>query len=348
MFTHVSSRYDVSLFWLAHRGVKLLRRRFMPEEAFDLGLFSPTVSDKQLDSYLSKSALKRIQGLFNPEKKTHLVEDKSIFYLSCQEWGMPIPRLYGVVHPDRPGWTSTDKALGTQGEWTEFLRMHAPEEFVIKPLWGVYGRGFSAFRRAGDSFVDHLGEAWDLDQLVGHLRSDRGFLLQEMLRNHATLKQLSATEALQTIRVITVTGRGGLQIIHAHIKIIVGDNIVDNNERGKTGNLEASVAVADGTLGEGRRHSRDGSGLMMFEVHPDSGVRIEGVRIPFWDEVRDLVSVAASRFLPHRTVGWDVAVTDEGPRLIEGNAWYDPPPVVQGLGIDAVVRALQDDLRESA
>ncbi|MGB6033029.1 MAG: sugar-transfer associated ATP-grasp domain-containing protein, partial [Bacteroidota bacterium] len=290
--------------------------------------------------------LKRIQGSLNPEDKIHLVEDKSTFYFSCLEWGIAIPRLYGVVHPDRPGWAFTNELPASQEEWEEFIRQDAPGGFVTKPLWGVYGRGVSVFRRAGNAFVDHLGELWNADQLVQHLRTDRGYLVQERLRNHASLEQLSGTHALQTVRVITSMGRGGLQIIHAHIKIIVGDNIIDNNERGKTGNLEAVVAVNDGTLGPGRRYARNGSGMMTFEVHPDSGAVIEGVRVPLWNGVRELVSSAASRFMPLRTVGWDVAVTDDGPRLIEGNAWYDPPPVVQGVGIDAIVKALRCDLED--
>jgi len=65
------------------------------------------------------------------------------------------------------------------------------------------------------------------------------------------------------------------------------------------------------------------------------------------NEVRELVSVAASRFMPLRTVGWDVAVAEDGPRLIEGNAWYDPPPVVQGVGIDAIKKALDRALEGS-
>ena len=319
----------------------------MPEEAFELGLFSPTVLGKQLDRYVSKSGLKQIQNSFNPEEKSHLVEDKSVFYLSCQDWGIPIPRLYGVVRADGPGWAFTDEAPSTQEDWKNFLCLHVPEEFVAKPSWGVYGRGLSVFRRVGDSFVDHRGQLWDAGQLVGHLRTDGGYLVQERLRNHASLERLSSTQALQTVRVITFMGRGGLKFMHAHMKIIVGDNIVDNHERGKTGNLEAVVAVDDSTMGVGRRHSRDGSGMMTFEVHPDSGVRIEGMRVPLWNEVRELVSSAAARFMPLRTVGWDVAVTEDGPRLIEGNAWYDPPPVVQGLGIDTIMRALQYDLEDS-
>ena len=37
-----------------------------------------------------------------------------------------------------------------------------------------------------------------------------------------------------------------------------------------------------------------------------------------------LAEQAARAFLPLRTVGWDIAVTPEGPTLIEGNPFWDP------------------------
>jgi hypothetical protein len=37
-----------------------------------------------------------------------------------------------------------------------------------------------------------------------------------------------------------------------------------------------------------------------------------------------LVFRAARHFLPLRASGWDVAVTPQGPRILEGNVWWDP------------------------
>ncbi len=67
----------------------------------------------------------------------------------------------------------------------------------------------------------------------------------------------------------------------------------------------------------GKGHS--GKNNTFYPVHPDSGVSIPDFQVPMWEEVVALVDRAA-RVLPAVPyVGWDVAVTPDGPVLIEGN-----------------------------
>ena len=56
------------------------------------------------------------------------------------------------------------------------------------------------------------------------------------------------------------------------------------------------------------------------EVHLDMGGRITGREVPFWDECRSL-AVRAHEFseVTVPVVGWDIAVLEGGPTLIEGN-----------------------------
>jgi hypothetical protein len=60
----------------------------------------------------------------------------------------------------------------------------------------------------------------------------------------------------------------------------------------------------------------------IFGYHPESGIRIMGVEIPFWNEAVEMVLSASEILrddLPY--IGWDVIITDDGPRIIEGNPW---------------------------
>jgi hypothetical protein len=61
--------------------------------------------------------------------------------------------------------------------------------------------------------------------------------------------------------------------------------------------------------------------------HPDTQVRFEGKKIPEWSSIIDICKRAASAFSGVRLVGWDVALTPEGPILIEGNATWGLPVV---------------------
>jgi len=47
-------------------------------------------------------------------------------------------------------------------------------------------------------------------------------------------------------------------------------------------------------------------------------------KVPKWEQCIALVLEAQQAFSPLRTIGWDVAVTDDGVFLIEGNVFWDP------------------------
>jgi hypothetical protein len=57
----------------------------------------------------------------------------------------------------------------------------------------------------------------------------------------------------------------------------------------------------------------------MHSVHPISGTSIVGFRVPRFAEVIELVSKAALELTDVPYVGWDVAITPDGPLIIEAN-----------------------------
>ena len=58
---------------------------------------------------------------------------------------------------------------------------------------------------------------------------------------------------------------------------------------------------------------------VVIAQHPFTSLVFEDYQIPFWKEANELV-LSAHSFLPDiPTIGWDVAITPDGPILIEGN-----------------------------
>jgi hypothetical protein len=152
------------------------------------------------------------------------------------------------------------------------------------------------------------------------------YVIQERLHNHPELVRLSATEALQTVRMITLVDHtGGVHLLHAHLKVIEAGEIVDTFINGLTGNIETPVDLESGCLRSANRIPGTGAGVMTVKVHPKTKTPFEGFTLPFWSQACDLVRQTAMQFLPVRTVGWDVALTGEGPVVVEGNVWWDPP-----------------------
>jgi len=58
------------------------------------------------------------------------------------------------------------------------------------------------------------------------------------------------------------------------------------------------------------------------------------------------VEATAVKFWPLRTIGWDVALTPNGPRIVEGNVWWDPPNQHDCMGrlVEALSAAAGGDM----
>ena len=57
----------------------------------------------------------------------------------------------------------------------------------------------------------------------------------------------------------------------------------------------------------------------LYANHPYTGSPIQGFQVPQWQEAMDMVKQAATMVPEMGYVGWDVAFSDKGPVLVEGN-----------------------------
>ncbi|MDD2490483.1 MAG: sugar-transfer associated ATP-grasp domain-containing protein, partial [Bacilli bacterium] len=77
----------------------------------------------------------------------------------------------------------------------------------------------------------------------------------------------------------------------------------------------------------------------IYEKHPLTNVNIVGFKVPKWQEVINLAKKAAQEIPELGIMGWDVAITKEGPLLIEANQYpgHDiyqlPPHTKNGIGM---------------
>ncbi len=305
------------------------KENFAPAEAFRLGLFHPRHNTGRSCPYVSRKTTTKIQKALNPEPLSPLARDKSIFYRYCMAVGVPIPKLYALFFGRAAGWSFDGSHLASREDWWNFFTRQVPNEFVVKPSHGAYGKGLNIFSKSGQGFRDAFGRSYSLEELYGVLRagpSKGGTIIQERLKNHPDLVRFSGTEFLQTVRIITLLrGADSCHILHAHFKPIVGQHIVDTYLDGLLGNVEATVNVEDGRLGCANQITDTGEGIRQVPTHPKTGAVFEGFQLPDWDRASDLARQTALKFWPLRTIGWDIALTPSGPSVIEANVWWDPP-----------------------
>ena len=70
-----------------------------------------------------------------------------------------------------------------------------------------------------------------------------------------------------------------------------------------------------------------------FERHPGTDFTMPGFTVPCWQEVKACVMQGMDRVPSLGYVGWDVAVTPEGPELIEGNFHWPGGNIIQFDGV---------------
>ena len=132
---------------------------------------------------------------------------------------------------------------------------------------------------------------------------------------------------MQTIRIVTILEESGeAQIAAAWLRIIGGEAGFGNFNFGQCGNLLAIIDTPSGRILRTLAAAEDGFGLAEVVAHPRTQRSFSSCSLPAWQEAQALASIAARAFAPLVTIGWDIALTDHGPVLIEGNVTWDPLP----------------------
>lgn len=190
-------------------------------------------------------------------------------------------------------------AGGTIEELKAFLDKN--EEFMVKPYDGLGGKGV---------YKEYRKNINDVNDFYNYLNENHLFI-EEYVKQNKEVNRL-CKESVNTIRIMTFSYNGKSEIVYAAMRIGNGINNVDNFHQGGMGckiDLEKGILIGDAI-------DKD---LNHYEVHPKSKVKFDGFVLPNWEKAKKLVLDASLVNNNIHMVGWDVALTDEGATLIEGN-----------------------------
>jgi hypothetical protein len=329
--------YGASTLSVARRArLMRVRQGYEYDEALREGLLDPSLPDEERLRHASRHATLEAQRRLNPDSVAPLTGEKAIFYPYCEAVGLRTPALFGVVDVrGGGGWSHTGRVLTGAAGFADFVEHDLPDEVVVKPSGGYHGRGVRVLVRRGEGFAGAPTPA----ALLASLRSDTEFgvyVFQERLHNHPVLAELCGAETLHTLRIVTLVERdGSCEALYAVLRLGLAGGATDNFEGGLTGNGLASVDMATGALGPLKLLRDDGCGFVLVPEVPATGVGVEGVRLPDWEEAVEMTREATLRFAPIRTLGWDVGLTPSGPMLMEANAfWWPRSSPEQGALVD--------------
>ena len=155
------------------------------------------------------------------------------------------------------------------------------------------------------------------DNTYGYVTSKAPCLIEEAIVQCDEMAALNPT-SVNTIRPLTFVRDDGEPVMLAAYLRIGRGGIVDNF---CGGGMVCPVNIDTGVV---EYPAVDGDNNVYYE-HPVTGVPIVGFEIPHFDKIRRLVLEAAKEVPQVRYVGWDIAVTDYGLEMIEGNEYPSHP-----------------------
>lgn len=199
----------------------------------------------------------------------------------------------------------------------EWLRSRSGARFVAKHPKGAAGRAVTVHRvESTDSglYIDERPAA----EILRRLRRSGQILLEDYLEQHSVLSSIYP-DSLNTVRVITFLNRLGEPELWAALLRVGNGGEVDNFD---AGGLTAQVSLETGEV-QGPVILKNPFDASPTDDHPITRAPIVGVKLPFWHEGLDLVRRAARANPELRTVGWDLALLEQGPAILEGNDNWD-------------------------
>ena len=235
------------------------------------------------------------------------LKDKAAFTRICRAAGIDAPIVFAQIDED-----------GHIMPEANAMRGLPHGNIFVKPAMGKGGRGCEKWVYDGAGYRGPDGRQLDEAGLVQHvaaLANRRGrYLVQECLENHQELRELG--DGITSLRITSCKNEDDrFEVTNATLKLALQGGAVDNFHQG---GAVAKVDIVNGEV-SAASDSWNSKPCTWHKTHPITGAQIGGRLLPRWRETMHMVARAHALFPDRIMLGFDVAITDRGPVIIEGN-----------------------------
>lgn len=269
----------------------------------------------------------------NKRSNYPLVDNKVLTAQRAEAWGIATPENYLIVE--------------NYGSLKNLhLKLMNYDSFVIKPAKGSQGNGIIVIkeiikeekngeirilcRRSNDKLMDVEEVKHHISGILSGLHSLSGqsdiAIIQAKIDKHPIFDQYSYG-GIPDIRVIVFEGFPVMSMVRLPTKSSDG-----------RANLHQGAIGAGLNLSNGRTNNAVINNQVV-NVHPDTGHKLSGLRLPFWPEILELAARCYD-MVELGYLGADIVLTpDQGPILLELNA--RPGLGIQIANLDGLVPRLE-------
>ena len=202
-----------------------------------------------------------------------------------------------------------------------FLTLSEEHTLVLKHTHSSVGKGFMLVKQEGNGFYlnNKVITKGDLERVLDSLDD---YIVTEYVNQHSYASDICST-SLNTIRFLCMWDRDKKEFFLARCfqRFGCGGNIVDNLGSGNAYCVFVDVETGEFSSDGAVNYNHSGDRVVKNIVHPDHEVLLTGIKIPNFVCVKSKILEMANSFSYLKYIGFDVAITDSGFKIIEVNSF---------------------------
>lgn len=310
----VSKRISVMRDYLALYRAKGLTK----EEYYDFEFENQDASFR--NSFLGLNEQRFYLEYLNPVKYYSLARNKYFAHKLLENTGVRKTVLYCYYQPEAR-FIISDECASNLNDVLRILRQKNVHSCVIKTTESSHGDNVRVIRHISYQEQDAVLTCFNGDELTLSSILGKDALIFESIVSQTKQFADFNESSVNTVRFMTTLWPDGTaRVIATWFKVGRAGKCVDN--AGSGGNVDAGVDLETGRIYnvvqfDGWRRTK------AIDRHPDSGSLLNGVVIEHWDAIKAEVIKFQQAFPYCKAAGWDIAITDEGPVIIEVNDFWD-------------------------
>jgi len=295
--------------------------RIGPGDYYAYRLFDDSLTLAEKEEFVGWRAEPRLDAL-NDRAWHCLGLDKVLMYGLFHSVGIRFPETRAIYFPGQGRPLAGATVLKSFDELCAWLRTPSNYPFFSKPSASGFARG-AFYARGYDQTTDSIlfkdGTSLKLTEFDRHFHDIEhlGYLFQTPIQ--ADLRLVGALgDIVSSLRMMVLYDEHEGPLLHRCFwKLPTGNNMYDNYDGGRSGNLAAAIDTQTGRI----TRAITGFGLDVVDVahHPDTGVPLNTLSVPDWDHVVDFTLNAALSLPKLRFQQWDISLAEGGPMALEVN-----------------------------
>ena len=243
------------------------------------------MNGRERDTYLTRVRNKKVQEIMNDIAYSDEFDDKLRFNENFAEF---------------LGRKTLNGETATVADLTAFL--DGQDAIFAKINHGDCGRGVEKL---------YVKDFESPAAMLDYIQENKLVVLEQVLRQHEDMARLHPS-SVNTMRILTDLVDDTVHIAYITVKMGRGGGVCDNSGQG---GVLCRVDIESGKICSPATDDY----FNVYDKHPDTGIVFRGYQLPMVDEAIALAKKAARKVPQVGHVGWDVAITPDGPAIIEGN-----------------------------